>query len=203
MGGIMLDSVNPAAVLDAIKARRTWRNMAIKAGAGYVDGPNSAWPSGAFTALRATGVTVVEITVLGAQAADVADIETGDLTPAKGAEWASGEVKAGRVPGLYVNRSNKPVTEQECSSRGLKAGKDFVWWVATLDGSFTDTNGADLRQETGVVAVQFADAARLGIDADASVITTFGNSWFHLEPTWEEQALTQAEDLTALIKAHQ
>jgi hypothetical protein len=203
MGGIMLDSTNPNAVLEAIKAHRTWRNMTIKAGAGYVDGPVSAWPSAAFTALRATGVTVVEITVTGAQSADMGDVETGDLTPESGAAWAEGEHKAGRHPGLYVNRSNKGDVIKECTARGLRIATDYVLWVATLDGSFTDLDGRDLRQETGVVAIQFADAARLGIDADASVITTFGNGWFHLEPTWEEHALTLAEDLTALIKANQ
>lgn len=203
MGGIMLDSTTPAAVIDAIKARRTWRNMAIKAAAGYIDGAVSAWPSAAFTELRSLGVTVVEITVLGAASADVADIEQGDLTPASGAEWAEAEHKAGRIPALYVNRSNRPEVAKECSARGLSAGRDYHWWVATLDGSFTDTNGADLRTEPAVIAVQFAGSDRLGINADASVITTQGNAWFHVEPTWEEHALTLSDELTRLIRAHQ
>lgn len=199
----MLDSTQPAPVIEAIKARRTWRNQGIKAAAGYVDGVVSAWPSAAFTELRSLGVTVVEITVLGAHAADVADIEQGDLTPQSGAEWAAAEAKAGRVPCLYVNRSNKPAVATECRSRGLTAGKEFVWWVATLDGTFTDPSGADMRSEAGVVAIQFAGSDRLGIDADASVITTAGNSWFHVSPTWEEHALALSDELTRLIREHQ
>lgn len=206
MGGIMLDSTNPQAVMDAIKGRRTWRNMAIKAAAGYIDG-KFAWPSAAFTQLRALGVTAVEITVTGQASADAsrpaADDEPGDLTPAKTAEWAATEAKAGRVPLLYVNRDNKPPTATECRARGLAAGKDFGWWVATLDGSFTDSDGSDLRTQPGVWAIQFAGADRLGIDADASVITTEGNAWFHVEASWEEQALDLSTRLTNLIHNNQ
>lgn len=202
----MLDSTDPEAVIEAIKARRTWRNMTIKAAAGYIDG-RYAWPSGAFTQLRALGVTAVEITVTGQASSDAArqaaDDEPGDLTPAATAEWAAGEHKAGRVPLLYVNRSNKPPTASECRARGLSAGKDFGWWVATLDGSFTDTDGHDLRTEPGVWAIQFAGEDRLGIHADASVITTEGNAWFHTEPSWEERALALSDELTRLIRANQ
>lgn len=204
----MLDSTDPQAVIDAIKARRTWRNMPIRAGAGYIDG-RYAWPSSAFTQLRSLGVTAVEITVTGQPSADAAgrhpagDDEPGDMTPAETAEWAAKEHAAGRVPSLYVNRDNKPETARECAARGLIPGREFVWWVATLDGSFTDTGGADLRTEKGVVAIQFATAEMLGIHADASVITTTGNAWFHTEPTWEEEALDLSTRLSRLLGAHQ
>jgi hypothetical protein len=206
MGGIMLDSTKPAAVLDAIKAHRMWRNMPIKAGAGYVDGPVSEWPAVAFTELRAAGVAVVEITVTGAHAADVADIERGDLTPESGAAWAEAEAKAGRFPTLYVNRSNKGATINAAKSRGLAPGltlgREFGLWVATLDGSFTDDDGTDLRAQTGVVAVQALSAAMLGIDADGSVITQQGNAWLHLEPSWEEKALNLSREVTRLLREH-
>jgi|SRR5215469_18688447 len=202
MGGIMLDSTNPNAVLEAIKTGRQWRNMRIRAGAGYVDGPNSQWPSSAFTALRAQHVSVVEITVTGVSGADVADIENGDLSPSSGAAWAADEKKAGRFPVLYVNRSNKPTVITECAARSMSPGHDYWLWVATLDGGFTDEGGADLRTEAGVVAVQFASAAMTGVDADASVITAAGNSWLNLEPVWQEQALTEATQLRELIRAH-
>jgi hypothetical protein len=202
MGGIMLDSTNPNAVLEAIKAGRQWRNMRIRAGAGYVDGPNSQWPSSAFTALRALHVSVVEITVSGVSGADVADIEKGDLSPSSGAAWAADEKKAGRYPVLYVNRSNKPAVITECVARSMSPGHDYWLWVATLDNTFTDAGGADLRTEAGVVAVQFAGAQATGIDADASVITPAGNSWLHLKPTWQEQVLTDLDGARALIKAH-
>lgn len=202
MGGILLDSTNPNAVLEAIKAGRQWRNMRIRAGAGYIDGPNSQWPPSAFTALRATGLSVVEITVTGIPGADVADVEKGDLSPASGAAWAADEKKAGRFPVLYVNRSNKPAVITECGNRNLSPGHDYWLWVATLDQTFTDAGGGDLRTEPGVVAVQFASAAQTGIEADASVITAAGNSWLRLEPVWQERAYSEATALRELIKAH-
>lgn len=204
MGGIMLDSVKPAAVLDAIKARRMWRNMAIKAGAGYVDGPVSEWPAAAFTELRGLGVRAIEITVTGAHAADVADVENGDVTPEGGAAWAEGEHKAGRFPTLYVNRSNKGAVLSACKARGLTLGidHDFALWVATLDGTFTDTDGTDLRTQTGVVAIQALSAQMLGIDADGSVITQAGNAWLHIEPSWEEQAYNASREVTRLLREH-
>jgi hypothetical protein len=200
----MLDSTTPADVIEAVKARRMWRNMHIRAGAGYIDGPNSEWPVSAFTQLRALGVVVVEITVTGAHAADVADIENGDLTPEGGAEWAEGEHKAGRFPCLYVNRGNKGATHTACKARGLTLGvdKDYAFWVATLDGTFTDTDGSDLRTQTGVVAVQALSAAMLGIHADGSVITQQGNAWLHIEPSWEEQALNASREVTRLLREH-
>jgi|SRR5579872_2175693 len=202
MGGIMLDSTDPVAVLDAIKAGRQWRNMRIRAGAGYVDGPNSQWPSSAFTALRALHVSVIEITVTGISGADVADIEKGDLGPSSGAAWAADEKKAGRFPVLYVNRSNKPTVITECAARSMAPGHDYWLWVATLDGTFTDEGGQDLRGEAGVVAIQFAPAAQTGIDADASVITAAGNSWLNIDPTWQEQALADVNRARTLIEAH-
>src|SRR5215469_9683972 len=198
----MLDSVKPGAVIDAIKARRMWRNMHIRAGAGYIDGPVSEWPASGFTHLRSLGVRAVEITVTGAESADVADVEKGDLSPAAGAAWAAREHEAGRFPCLYVNRSNKPAVLSECGSHGLSPGRDFALWVATLDGGFTDIGGADLRQETGVVAVQAFSSVLLGIDADASVITEQGNHWLRLEPLWEEDALAQSRALTKLLREH-
>ena len=36
MGGIMLDSTNPEAVIEAVAKHRTWRNMEIRAGACHV-----------------------------------------------------------------------------------------------------------------------------------------------------------------------
>jgi hypothetical protein len=204
MGGIMLDSTKPAAVLDAIKARRMWRNMPIRAGAGYVDGAVSEWPASAFTQLRSLGVTVVEITVTGAEAADVADIENGDLTPESGARWAEREHKANRFPTLYVNRSNKAPTLSAARALGLAPGvdKQLGLWVATLDGTFTDTDGTDLRSQEGVVAVQALSASMLGIDADGSVITAQGNTWLHINPSWEEQALDLSQRLTHLLREH-
>lgn len=202
MGGICLDSTNPRAVIDAIKTGRMWRNMAVRAGAGYIDGAVSAWPASAFTELRATGVRVIEITVTGARGADLADIEKEDMDPAKGAAWAADEHASGRLPGLYCNRDNKSAVLTECSARGLSPGREFVLAVATLDGTFTDTGGADLRSEPGVVLVQAFNSVMTGIDADASVITEAGNDWLNIPPLWQEAALAQARTLFDLLRAH-
>jgi hypothetical protein len=202
VGGFMLDSTNPNAVLEAIKTGRQWRNMHIRAGAGYVDGPNSEWPSGAFTALRASRVAVVEITVTGVRGAMVADIEKGDMGPSTGAGWAHDEKADGEFPVLYVNRDNKSACITECTARGLSPGHEYGLWVATLDGTFTDTGGADLRTEPGVVAVQAFSSQMLGVDADGSVITELGNRWLGIQPVWQEQALADLAALRHLIEAN-
>lgn len=202
MGGIMLDSVKPIVIADAIKAKRMWRNMPIRAAAGYLDGAVSEWPAAAFAEMRSLGVAVVQITVEGRPGADVADIENGDMTPVSGVSWALGERKAARFPALYCNRGNKPAVLTEMSIHNLVPGRDVSLWVATLDGSFNDTGGSDLRTEPGVMAVQVLPAASLGIDADASVITNEGNHWLGLDPLWQEAALDHAQAAGRLLREH-
>jgi hypothetical protein len=203
--GIMLDSTNANAIGRAITDHREYRGMRIRAAALYLDGATAA-PAAAFPAIRREGVAVVGITVTGVTGAHVAriaaDDEPGDLTPGSAAKWAEIERTAGAWPVLYVNRSNKPETIAACLALSLDPEKDFGLWVGTLDGTFTDTGGADLRHEPGVVAVQAFDAASLGIDADASVLTALGDSWLGLPPSWQAEALGMARDLAELIKAH-
>jgi hypothetical protein len=103
---------------------------------------------------------------------------------------------------LYVNRSNKSATIAACLAQGITPVDDFGLWVGTLDGTFTDTGGADLRREPGVVAVQAYDSRMLGIDADASVITPLGDNWLDLPPSWEADALSLADQLRDLIEKH-
>lgn len=206
MAGIMLDSTSPDAILTAVRENRHWRNMEIRAAALYIDGKWAA-PAAVFTALRSR-VAVVEITVQGtvgsgaARIKPAADIEPGDLDPATGAKWALEEVQGGAWPVLYVDRSEKPEVIAECHSLGIDPGQHFGLWVATLDGTFRDEDGSDLRHQAGMAAVQYAGAAQLGIDADASVLTAAGETWLNIPPTWQAAAANQAESLAALLREH-
>lgn len=207
MTGIMLDSTNPNAIIDAVRSRRIWRDMHIRAAALYGDGQYTASPA-AFSLLRRFGVKTVDITVTGSPGLKVGrvagDIEPGDLTPALAAEWAAEEKHAGEWPALYVNRTNKPAVISATIAAGIEPVRDFGLWVATLDGTFTDTDGSDLRDAPGVVAVQAFPANLLGIDADGSVLTKLGDTWLGLPtaPPWAADAATQARQLADLLAAH-
>jgi len=202
----MLDSTNPDAIMAAVRENRQWRGMVIRAAALYIDGKWPA-PAAVLTALR-TRVGVLEITVAGTMGSGAAkikaagDVEPGDLDPASGAQWAMDEKQAGGWPVLYSNRSEKPEVLGECKALGMAPGPDFGLWTATLDGTFTDLDGTDLRLQPGMVAVQYADAAMTGIDADASVLTAAGEKWLGLAASWESQAASLAEQLAALLHEH-
>jgi hypothetical protein len=206
MAGIMLDSTNPEAVVAAVRENREWRGSRIRAAALYIDGSGAA-PAAMFTALRSR-VAVVEITVFGTVGAGAArvkaagDVEPGDMDPATAAKWALDEVNRGAYPVLYSDRSEKPDIIAECDAQGMTPGHSFGLWTATLDGTFTDLDGSDLRTQPGMVAVQFAPAADLGIDADASVLTQAGEKWLQLTPTWQSTALGYADRLRDLLRQH-
>jgi hypothetical protein len=205
MAGIMLDSISPEAVITAVRERREWRNMVIRAAAGYIDG-KFAWPAASFTRLRAHGIATVEITVTGvpgaagAKVKKIGDVEPGDLDPVSGAEWAAGEVKNSEWPVIYVDRTNKSDVLAQCNSRGIAAPHDFGLIVSTLDGTFTDLNGTDLRKDPAVAGVQFAGADRTGIDADATMLTALGDKWLSLPPSWDSRALALLGELDALLR---
>jgi hypothetical protein len=205
MPGLMLDSTDSTAIIDAVRKNFTHRNQVVRAAALYADGQWPA-PPAAFSLLRRMHIKTVDITVTGnpnIKAARIAsDIEPGDLSPESGAQWAEGEKRAGEWPVLYVNRSNKAPTIAACLALGMEPKTDFGLWVATLDGTLTDTGGADLRQEPGVVAIQQIGAKEAGINADVSILTALGDTWLGLPPTWEAEALAQAHQLADLIAAH-
>lgn len=189
----MLDSVNWEAIAAAIRERRTWRNLTIKAAAGYIDGPRSQWPDEAWGALDALGVLVARISVTGIPGATYYDCETGDLTPANVAEVLHAEHEAGRFAGAYVNRSNKPTVVNICGhDYGLRLGRDYGLIVATLDNSFTDLDGTDLRHEPGVLAVQYLGAQAAGVDADVNLLIA---DW--PAPGWLQEAYRLAGHIGA------
>jgi len=205
MSGLMLDSTNPNAIIDAVRAQFKLRDMVIRAAALYADG-NWPAPPAAFSLLHRLGVKTADITVTGnpaIMAAKIgADVEPGDLAPASAAKWAAEEVHAKEWPVLYVNRSNKADTIAECLAQGIEPAKDFGLWVATLDGTFADTGGSDLRKAPGVVAVQAFSAKAAGIDADVSVLTALGDTWLGVPPSWEAEAYAAARDLADLLGQH-
>jgi len=162
---IMLDSVSWQAVLAAVRAGQKFRGLPVSLAAGYLDGHVSQWPEQAWKELQLAGITgraLVGITVTGqggeAARARVGDSEPGDMSPAGAAAWALAQRNAGHWPVVYCDRSDKPHVIAECFQRGLHLATDFGLWVATLDGTFTDLDGSDLRTQRGVVAIQVEQA---------------------------------------------
>jgi hypothetical protein len=176
---VMVDGVNAHAVIDALRGKYSFWGVTATMGAGYRDGPVSspAWTSAAWQAVTDYGQPVV-ITVASSPTANVADIETGDMTPEQGAAWA----KLGRAPAdfpvLYVNRSNKAQVESLLAP--LVRGVGYGLWVATLDGTFTDSDGTDLRQQPGVVAVQAQQVQVDGVTVDISQVVD--DRWLPVVP---------------------
>jgi hypothetical protein len=175
---IMLDSVDWQVVLKAAKDGHRFAGIPVTMAAGYLDGLY-AWPAAAWEAFHDAGLhnrSLVAITVLGsggeAGRAGAGDSEPGDMTPAAAAAWAEAEHKAGHWPVIYCDRSWKPQIAAEAAAKGLHAGTHFGWWVATLDGTLTDSDGKPLRDEPGVVAIQYLGAAAAGINADVSLVTS-------------------------------
>lgn len=122
--------------------------------AGYVDGlfgpggtPPEAWTPAAWS--RFSG-SKVRITVFGSLDADVADVETGDLTPAGAAAWLQAGPRTVR-PTIYCNRATLPAVQQAC--RGLT----YDLWLATLDGTVPP----------GYAAVQYADTGAYDLSETA------------------------------------
>jgi len=207
----MLDTIgdNYQAIIAARTSGTRFRNMRVTMAAGYVDGPVSQWPAGAFDAAHRAGLQVVRITVTGQPAADVADIEPGDLAAAGGASWAQGKHSRGQFGVLYVNRSSKAAVIEACRKLDLSRGSDYGLWVATLDGTFTDSDGSDLRRQRGVVGVQYLGARRAGIPCDVSLISDpdwiprpAAPAWTHAAADKTALAIRALADVAAALEAH-
>jgi hypothetical protein len=222
----MLDGIgkDAAPIVAAIKAGRAWGGLKASMGAGYGDGSVSAWTSAEWVALTAVAQPVV-VTVLGSKAPNVNawDAEAGDLTDPQAAADIVTAANAGEYPVIYTNRSNKAAVISAAASHGLVRGHGVLGnvgryglWVATLDGSFTDLDGSDLRTQPGVVAVQHLGAGtnvagqgvtRSGGPFDVSLVVDA--LWLPVKvpppvvPTWQATALKDAQALVALLAAHQ
>jgi hypothetical protein len=179
MPRIMIDGIAAQTVITAVRDHVSLDGIGATMGAGYRDGPVSSpqWTSAAWQALTAVGQPVV-ITVSSSPTAHVADVENGDMTPEQGAAWAKLDHSPGGLPVIYCNRSNKAAVEAACQP--LVRGVGYGLWVATLDETFTDLDGSDLRTQQGVVAIQAWNSQVLGFPADASLVVD--DSWLPVAP---------------------
>ena len=96
-----------------------WRHLLGKQGfkVGYADGPVSAWPAEAFTALE--GVIPWRITVLADARWEIFDHETGNASPTRIATAVAGRLKAGKWSICYTNGSELPALAAALARRNL------------------------------------------------------------------------------------
>lgn len=141
----------------------------------YIDGSIS---SGNYAAMRQRfpNATIASITTIGTAGARVADVETGDLTPTSGAQWALNEIKAGRRPTLYFSTGLLANTMVPAlAAVGLVIGRDVDWWAANYSA------GPNIPTEA--IGIQYASTSY-----DTSL---FLASWWGYDPslpfTLEEQ----------------
>jgi hypothetical protein len=95
----------------------------------YIDG-KYAWTAQEIALF--SGHPMVTITCTGSHAADVGDVETGDMTPSGGASWVEDRIKAGYArPSLYTSLS---VVENIRIATGANIlQKNYDLWVADYD----------------------------------------------------------------------
>lgn len=136
--------------------------------AGYVDG---AYAWSLLDWELHLGATKVRITVTGATLdAHVADVETGDLTPALGAEWGRRMLAAGKYPVLYFSLGLWPQVKAAIEAAGLQTGQ-FGAWVALWDGV--------AQLQPGWLAKQYAHPPGSGGHYDLSVVADY---WGGVDP---------------------
>lgn len=87
----------------------------------YLDG---AWPTYAAVKARFPTSNIVTVTVTGNLAADIVDVESGDVTPQDAAAW----LRAGKGKGVYSDTSTKPALDVAC------AGLSWWWFAADPTG---------------------------------------------------------------------
>jgi hypothetical protein len=108
-------------------------------GDGYAGYMNGLYNDYAATKARFPGVPVKSISVWGTDpaslAADIADCETGDFTPADAAAWARAKIDArlGR-PTLYSSTSVYNDLANALAALRLQFGTDVDYWEAHYDG---------------------------------------------------------------------
>jgi hypothetical protein len=196
---IMLDSTNPRAIAAAKRAGQKFRGLPVSLAGIYFDGAFKA-SSADLAELHDAGFdnrSLVGITVLGSggeamkSAAD--DTETGNDNAYQTSVWALAEHQAHHWPVAYSNRSRKPRVIARCTARGLRLSTDYGLWVATLDGTFQDTDGSDLRTQPGVVGIQVEQANSpihvAGQPPDLDVTVVVSTAWRAPKPAPEPKAL--------------
>jgi hypothetical protein len=115
--------------------------LTVPAVAGYIDGlyrwPQSGWD-------RFGTPVKVRITVAGAQQADVADVENGDMTITDAIEWVSARLAA-HLPQsvVYCSAATWPSIRAAFDAHGVAAP---WWWIADWNGRSDIPDGADAHQ---------------------------------------------------------
>lgn len=127
--------------------------------AGYSDG---LYDDYAALVARFPGKPVVSITTRAAAGARVCDVETGDSTPAQGAQWAKAEIGAGRRPTLYYSASMGTPVRDALMAEGVNPA-DVDFWAADWTGT--------PHMLLGSVATQYADPRTSGGHYDLSLAT--------------------------------
>lgn len=157
---IMFDSVDPSAIpADAELV------------AGYVDGPQSQWPSVGWTLFPRAQFVKINVTGDPDHGGDALDVERFDATPDHAPAWFDARTKAG-AGGLtiYCNRSTLPAVEAAMGKRS------YFRWIATLDGTLHIDGYKPLE---GPAAVQFANSTMAGRNVDVSLVMS---DYFHPAP---------------------
>lgn len=160
MSRIMADTIN--STVDDIS--KLMQHQTISLVAGYVNG-HYAWSAEDWAKFPSQAHVTIDVNGSN-PSADVLDVEPGDATPADAVVWVRNKLKQNPhyPPILYVNRSNMTTVIGNLSKAGYALGRDYRFWVATLDG----TQGLpDMR---GVTAVQYASSAMTGTNVDLSVV---------------------------------
>lgn len=109
----------------------------------------------------------VDIDVNGSHpSADVLDIEVGDATPNTAPGWVKAHNATNPIyPAiLYCNRSTRSAVAAACSAAGLQVGRDYRWWISTLDGT------TSLSDMIGVTAIQAWGANYFSHNIDLSIV---------------------------------
>lgn len=136
--------------------------------AGYINGNfNWAAANGAFDKWQKAAHVRIDVTGANPASASVLDVEKGDATPDHAKQWIEDRNALGFKSVIYCDRSTMPAVM--ASTGSLIHGKDYFFWIATLDGTKT------LPDMTGVIAVQYADAKMTGFDADESIV--YDDTW--------------------------
>jgi hypothetical protein len=104
-----------------------WRNLLGKQGykVGYADGPVSAWPAEAFTALEA--VIPWRITVTADARWEIFDHEAGNASATRIATAVAGRLKAGQWSVCYTNAAELPALAAALARRNLAWTPAEAW----------------------------------------------------------------------------
>jgi hypothetical protein len=141
--------------------------------AGYIDG---TYANVAELRRRFPKAHLKTITTRGTAGADVCDRETGDLTAAEAANWAKGELRAGRYPVIYCNLAALREVIDACARAGIERNAYGLWLAHWTGRAHICSVGCLKPYGIGVppriVGTQYANPTTSGGHYDLSLIKT-------------------------------